>query len=274
MANRLAEYLQALDADEARAEAILATFDNEERAELDAYLSLADRLTRTGREMAAVTARPSEDAFLARLYAADAGYAARRQWRLPRLHGFRLASRTVITGGVIFLGLAAGAASAFSGDPLGLSRALPLLNLESASDSAPVDTNPLQSDGQSSGADVVAPGQGGEIPGQGGGPDGDPPGQGGENPGQGGGPDGDPPGQGGENPGQGVGPDGDPPGQGGENPGQGVGPDGDPPGQGGENPGQGVGPDGDPPGQGGENPGNSGGNGNGNQGGNGNGNNP
>ena len=219
MADHLAEYLQALDEDEARAGAILATFDNEERAELDAYLAVAGRLSRAGREMAAVTARPSEDAFLAHLYAMDSATRVRHMWRLPRLQGMHLASRSLFAGGLVFLGLAVGAASAFSGDPLGLSRALPLLNIESASDDGPRGIeqtppllNPLQSDGQSQGVDVVAPGG-----------DGTPPGQGGENPGQGVGPDGDPPGQGDENPGQGVGPDGDPPGQGGENPGNGGG---------------------------------------------------
>jgi len=252
----------ALDMDDAKAEAILASFDAEERKELEAYESLAARLSRAGNEMAAVSAQPSKDAFRAQLDATPDSQRVRHRWRLPQLPRARVASRSLLAGGVVFLGLAAGVASAFSGDPLGLSRALPLLSTESTSDSAPFEADqdaplivPQQDDGPSAGQDIVAPGQGGENPGQGVGPDGTAPGQGGTNPGQGVGPDGTAPGQGGTNPGQGVGSDGTAPGQGGENPGQGVGPDGTAPGQGGTNPGQGVGPDGTAPGQGGTNPG-------------------
>jgi hypothetical protein len=248
--------------------------------EVQQLLDLAERLAREGAALAAIEAEPSPAGFLSKLYEDKASSSPRRIGLLS-FERLAFASRSLFAGGVVFLGLAVGVASAFTGDPLGLSGTIPFIGNtrtpdaqrpvapgQSAPGSSPIDVSNDDSPADAAPGIVdQPPGQGGENPGNGGGngvgvgQGGTPPGQGGENPGNGGGN------------GEGVGQGGTPPGQGGENPGNGggngvgVGQGGTPPGQGGENPGNGggngvgVGQGGTPPGQGGENPGNGGGNG-------------
>jgi hypothetical protein len=230
---------------------------------------LEERLAQEGQALRAIPSRPNEQAFLAQLY--ETPQTSRHGFGfLPQqLRSLNVATRSFFIGGAVFLGIAAGAASAFVGDPLNL-QALPLVKIGSSSEGErpPISEEspqllPIISPANEAGQDDAPARQNNENTGNDG-----------ENNGAGNGQDETPPGQSGDNPGNGVengnSQDGATPSQGGENPGNGGGngngQDEMPPGQGGENPGQGggVGPDGTPPGLGGENPGNGGGNGNGN----------